>query len=85
MTEVMSRSTKDWVSVAPLALLFLASDAGASPSAAAPPMGSKMTRQRHVDGKPHPSFSSPAVAIGHSTLSATDAPHSVSDSRQSYA
>jgi len=29
MTEVMSRSTKDWVSVAPLALLFLASDASA--------------------------------------------------------
>ena len=52
MTEVMSRSTKDWVSVAPLALLFLASDAGASPSAAAPPLQLQSVADVPLGGHP---------------------------------
>src|SRR6267154_822389 len=35
---VMSRWTKDWLSGALLAVLFMASDTGASPSTAAPPL-----------------------------------------------
>jgi len=48
----MSRWTKDWVSGALLTVLFLASDAGASPSTAAPPLHLQVVAEIPLGGHP---------------------------------
>jgi len=52
MTEGMSRSTKGRASVALLAVLFLAADVGASPSAAAPPLQLQSVADVPLGGHP---------------------------------
>jgi len=48
----MSRWTKDWVSGALLAVLFLASDAEAFPGAAAPPLQLQVVAEIPLGGHP---------------------------------
>jgi hypothetical protein len=49
---VISRWTKDWVSGALLAVLFMASDVGASPSTAVPPLQLQVVAEIPLGGHP---------------------------------